>query len=158
MLSRLATKKQTLSISGSKQQKIPVTVVDEHMHVLPYWFDQGTQAAPLGATLVLSLSHCFRISLIPVSALPSYSRCLSCCLPNAASVPALLSRSRYLSLSPDVSLTRSYSQPCCLDVLLFEVAFTRCTLMAIPTWPPQGEWLPDGPQEPAPEGCARTTR
>ena len=60
MLSRLAAKKQTFSISGSKQKTIPVTVVDEHMHVLPYWFDKGSQAAPLGATLVLSLSHCFR--------------------------------------------------------------------------------------------------
>ena len=60
VLSRLATKKQTFSISGGKQKTIPVTVVDEHMHVLPYWFDKGSQAAPLGATLVLSPTHCFR--------------------------------------------------------------------------------------------------
>ena len=34
-------------------KEIPVVVVDEHMHVLPYWFQLGSKAAPLGATLVV---------------------------------------------------------------------------------------------------------
>ena len=44
-------KKQTRD--ARKQRTIPAIVVDEHHQVLPYWFQLGSEAEPLGATLVL---------------------------------------------------------------------------------------------------------